>query len=224
MKPYYEHAGITIYHGDCREVLPLVAADVFVTDPPYGVEGGLGGDARIRGKSAYGSSAWADTPQYVCEVACEVVRGLSVSCRAGAVTPGVRMMFAYPQPVDVGCLWTPSNPCHGPWGFTTFHPILYYGSDWRAGIGALPSGLLVTESAPKNGHPCPKPLKAWSWLVGKVSRDGDVILDPFAGSGTTLRAAKNLGRRAIGIEIEEKYCEIAARYLAQEVMQFGETP
>jgi site-specific DNA-methyltransferase (adenine-specific) len=74
---------------------------------------------------------------------------------------------------------------------------------------------LVTESAPKIGHPCPKPEGAWRWLAAKVCDDGETVLDPFMGSGTTLLAAMSLGRRAIGIEIEERYCEIAARRLEE---------
>lgn len=105
----------------------------------------------------------------------------------------------------------------GPWGFTTFHPILYYGRDFRAGRGALPSGTKMTEAAEKNGHPCPKPIGAWTWLLDKVSQPGETVIDPFCGSGTTLRAALDTGRKAIGIEIEERYCEIAVRRLSQGV-------
>ena len=97
-------------------------------------------------------------------------------------------------------------------------PILYYGKDYRAGKGALPSGKSVTERSEKNGHPCPKPISAWSWLLDKVSQEGETVVDPFMGSGTTLRAAKDLGRKAIGIEINEEYCEIAATRLSQEVL------
>jgi site-specific DNA-methyltransferase (adenine-specific) len=217
VKPYYEHAGVTIFHADCREILPSVRGDVFVSDPPYGIDGGSGGDARDYGKGNY-SGEWADTPDYIATVCAPTIAAMVPTVRAGAITPGVRCLNAYPKPSDIGCFWTPAAATHGPWGFTTFQPILYYGKDWRAGKGAWPSGRLVTEQSERNGHPCPKPLSAWAWLVGKVSQPGETILDPFMGSGTTLRAAKDLGRRAIGIEIEERYCEIAAKRLAQEVM------
>jgi site-specific DNA-methyltransferase (adenine-specific) len=78
----------------------------------------------------------------------------------------------------------------------------------------------ATEQAQKNGHPCPKPIKTWTRLLERVSRPNELIVDPFMGSGTTLRAAKDTGRRAIGIEIEEKYCEIAANRMAQECFNF----
>lgn len=74
------------------------------------------------------------------------------------------------------------------------------------------------KAAGENGHPCPKPLSVALMLVDNVSSPGETIIDPFMGSGTTLRAAKDLGRRAIGIEIEEKYCEIAVNRLAQDVL------
>lgn len=77
-------------------------------------------------------------------------------------------------------------------------------------------GLLDNESE----HPCPKPLQLWRWLMSKFSKEGELALDPFMGSGTTLRAAKDVGRRAIGIELEERYCEIAANRLRQEVLNF----
>jgi site-specific DNA-methyltransferase (adenine-specific) len=68
------------------------------------------------------------------------------------------------------------------------------------------------------GHPCPKPLRWMTWATSLASLPGETVLDPFAGSGTTLLAAKSLGRRAIGIEIEERYCEIAAQRCSQEVL------
>jgi DNA modification methylase len=100
---------------------------------------------------------------------------------------------------------------HGPWGFVGFNPVLYYGKDPRAGKGALPSSITVTEAAPKIGHPCPKPLRAWEWLTDKVSQAGETILDPFMGSGTTGITAVKLGRKFVGIEIEPKYFDIACK-------------
>ena len=80
----------------------------------------------------------------------------------------------------------------------------------------------MTERPGISGHPCPKPLKAWTWLLTKGSvESSDTILDPFMGSGTTLRAAKDLGRKAIGIEIEERYCEVAAKRMSQSVMEMA---
>ena len=75
----------------------------------------------------------------------------------------------------------------------------------------------MTERAEKNGHPCPKPIGAWSWLLEKVSQSGEVVLDPFMGSGTTLVAAELLGRRGIGIEIDPGYFDIACRRVEEAV-------
>lgn len=223
MRPYHSEGGITIYHGDCRDFIDKyepMAADAVVTDPPYGIEGGSGGDARDFRKAVYVGSDWEDSRPYIERVVVPIISDLRLLPRM-AVTPGVRSLFLYPEPRDIGCFWTPAAATHGPWGFTTFQPILYYGSDYRAGKGALPSGRAVTEASEKNGHPCPKPLRAWTWLVDKLSQPGETVLDPFMGSGTTLRAAKDLGRKAIGIEIEERYCEIAANRLGQEVLDLG---
>jgi len=105
-----------------------------------------------------------------------------------------------------------------PWGFAGFNPVLFYGKDPRDGKGQ--SSVMTTLTGPPScvEHPCSKPYVAMTWMVAKATLDGETVLDPFMGSGTTLVAAKNLGRKAIGIEIEERYCEIAAKRLSQEVL------
>ena len=220
MKPYYERDGIVIFHGDCRDILPTLGpVDLVLTDPPYGIEGARGVGNRARGKAVYKPTQWEDTPEYVRYTCVPIIVWCIAATPRVIVTPGIRHLHLYPPAADIGCFWTPAAVGTGAWGLVTFHPILFYGRDPRAGIGAWPSGRQVTEHSNGIGHPCPKPLKAWTWLLAKGSTESsDLILDPFMGSGTTLRAAKDLGRRAIGIEIEEKYCEIAAKRLAQEVL------
>jgi DNA modification methylase len=199
----------TLYHGDCREILPTLGkVDAVVTDPPYGIDGGRGGDARDYAKGAY-HAGFVDTPAYIAQVCAPAVEACIELATAVAVTPGIRCLHLYPTPRDMGCFWTPASCTHGPWGMSTFQPILYYGKDWRAGKGALPSGRQVTESAEKNGHPCPKPVGAWKWLVDKTAPAMGTVLDPFMGSGTTGVACANLGRSFIGIELERKYFDIA---------------
>ena len=122
-----------------------------------------------------------------------------------------------------GCFYTPSSSGWGRWGLNVFNPIFYYGKDPRAGMGQSPAGMLLNKPANTPGHPCPKPLGAWKWLLNKGSLEGETVLDPFMGSGTTLVGTKHTGSRAIGIDIEERYCELAATRLEQAVFDLSAT-
>ena len=211
MTPYYEHAGITIYHGDCRDVLPLVCADVLVTDPPYGVKfQGKATKHTTKKTGGYTTDDCADIgPSVICALISTIKRAL--------VFPGIRNLHRYPAASDIGCVYCPSGAGIGAWGFTCFHPVLFYGQ--RPTNVLRPTSIQSFDTSDPCGHPCPKPFRWMKWAIGMVTLPGDVVLDPFAGSGTTLEAAKLLGHSAIGIEIEERYCEIAAKRLAQEVLQ-----
>lgn len=203
MKPYYEHGGVTIYHGDCREIMPALAVDAVLTDPPYNV--GLAycdGDARL--DYAEWSREW-----------------FSAAPRPLVFTPGIvnlGMWLEIERPRWV-CAWVKPNQSSSSAlnGFNAWEPVLVYGKH-RKPIG---QDVWISNVGQQHGvgdHPCPKHLPSWSKILSSVTLVGDLVLDPFMGSGTTLRAAKDLGRRAIGIEIEERYCEIAAKRLAQEVL------
>jgi len=215
---YYADERCTIYHGDSQALLLTVGEfDVVITDPPYGIESTSGGpNSRNRIKGNY-SSAFPDTQEYVAEVCAQVVRKAIERAKAkrGAVTCGRTNMWHYPPARDVGALVSPRAVGVSYWGRPTWQPILFYGNAANAGEQLKPLHRLMMNAAPKNGHPCPKPIEAWRWLVGKASKEGETILDPFMGSGTTLVAAKLDGRNAVGIEIEERYCEIAANRLRQ---------
>ena len=222
-RPYYQHAGITIYHGDCREILPHLSADAVVTDPPYGVKLG-----EYTGTSRYHRESYLttpDTPEYIGRVCVPAIKlALSITSRL-AMTPGNRCMWMYPKPDDIGIWYNPASTNRGTWGFSYANAfIFYYGKDpHNVGRGMKPNSLSgACDSVAGINHPCPKPLKFARWLVARVSLAGDVILDPFAGSGTTLLAAKSLGLSAVGIEIEERYCEIAAKRLSQELFDWNE--
>lgn len=206
--PYYDEGGITIYHGDCRDVLPTVQADVLVTDPPYGVAF----EGKVTKHTTVKSGGY--TTEDDGSIGPDVVRMVLPMVKRGAVFSGIRNLMAYPTPRDIGCVYCPSGAGRGPWGFTCFNPVLFYGK--RPGP-CVPSSIMSFDVSPQNGHPCPKPLRWIKWLVALTSVDGDVIVDPFGGSGTTGRACKDLGRRCILIEREERYCEIAAHRLSQEV-------
>ena len=225
MKPYYEHTGITIYHGDCREILPtLPKFDLLLTDPPYGINGGRGGTSKARGRGKYEGAFTSedDTAQYVADVIVpSVVKSLEI-CDGGIVTPGNKNFCLYPQPESFGVMWQPQGTGAQRWGWADSQPIFYYGISPTQGQFLSACSFRVTASDQcDNGHPCPKPYSIWAKLLAKGSVEGDAVLDPFLGSGTTLLAAKELGRTGVGIEIEERYCEIAAKRLAQEVMAFA---
>ena len=195
MQPYYDHAGITIYHGDCREIVPrLKPVDIVITDPPYGVDKNY--------------KSHDDTQVNLADLIPIVFSAPKV-----VVTTGVNNIHSYPKPEWVLCWWKPNAMTRSAVAnCNIWEPILVYG----CGYVFKRDGIEVTISPQQTCHPCPKPLKLFQWLVSKVA--GDVILDPFMGSGTTLRAAKDQNRKAIGIEKEESYCEEAANRMSQEVL------
>lgn len=213
MKPYYQDDNATIYHADCRDVLKTIGEiDVILTDPPYGLAG-----AETE-KNAYES--FTDDECEVKKLVLDVIE--IANWNRFVMTPGQKMMFKYPEPKAIGAFFYPAGTGSCSWGFVGWQPIFYYGKDpvLADRKGRAMNSFSATEQSEKNGHPCPKPIKTWTRLLERVSRKGELIVDPFMGSGTTLRAAKDTGRRAIGIEIEEKYCEIAANRMAQECFSF----
>lgn len=230
MKPYYEDtkAGIVIYHGDCREILPqLEPVDALITDPPYGVNlttktsDYRDSDAYDAGASLKATVLYEDSPDHVRALVAEVIPVALGLSKRGLVFPGIRNMWAYPEPRDIGSVFTMAGAGRAPWGFTCTNPVLFYGKDpyLEDGLGSRPNSLKDDQPNREHfDHPCPKPISWMRWAVTRASREGETILDPFMGSGTTLRAAKDLGRKAIGIEIEERYCEIAAKRMSQEVL------
>lgn len=228
MKPYYQDDAVTIYHGDCRELIPLVVGgDVVVTDPPYGVdlsrplETGSRYCSGNRTRRRMRPSPYRDNPEIARELIRSAIPAMLEHVPRALVFSGPVTLFAYPEPRAIGCVYMPNGAGRCSWGFQCSHPILYYGSDPYLvdGRGGRPNSFRDEQMNRETfEHPCPKPLKWMRWAVERASRMGETVLDPFMGSGTTLRAAKDLGRKAIGIEIEERYCEIAARRCAQEVL------
>ena len=206
MKPYYEADGITIYHGDCLDILPGLSADAIITDPPYGVNFDYGTPDYDDGAKNYQS--WVAERFAACRRAAPLV----------LLTAGIANLWHYPKPSWVLCWAKPGSTRRNELGgFNEWEPVLVYGkrriyNDFKY----LPDCSNHSDS--DIGHPCPKPLRLLLWLVSICSDPGTMILDPFVGAGTTLRAAKDLGRKAIGIEIEERYCEIAAKRMAQRVL------
>lgn len=223
LEPYYQDELVTIYHADCRDHLDVLEqADVMVTDPPYGInfEGKRTKWKKSSANTGYESPHFDDSPEYVQKVCVPVIQH-AVDCgKTVVVTPGVRNAFMYPQPSDLGAIYYPSGAGMSSWGFRCSQPILYYGKDpyLSRSMGSRPNSFSETASAEKNGHPCPKQIETMRWLILRATVPGQIVVDPFMGSGTTLRAAKDLGRKSIGIEIDERYCQIAAERMAQSVI------
>lgn len=216
VRPYYVDSHCTIYNADCRDILDAMECDCVLTDPPYGIEKSSGTINRLRGKGNY-ASGFDDSPEYVREVVADVIRRC-ISKWPVVVTPGNKCLMLYPQPDSFGCYFQPASVGLQVWGNADAQPILYYGKNPTKRNMGTPCSYTLTESPEKNGHPCPKPIAAWKRLMCNVTLENMTILDPFMGSGTTLLAAKETNRRAIGIEINEAYCEIAANRLAQGVL------
>ena len=221
MAPYYEQSGVTIYHGDSLEllyaVLPMSPA-VFVTDPPYGVELGSSdsrGDGHGLANVGYINST--DTFSEWCQLVPIVMEQCVAAMKRGCAFPGKYLTY-FPQPAVVGGVYCPAGVGRNQWGYTNFMPVFFYGVNPRLQDGADQTVLRSVEISPRNGHPCPKPEGWMRWLVNMTTVPGDTVIDPFMGSGTTLVAAKRLGRQAVGIEIDERYCEIAALRLQQGVL------
>jgi site-specific DNA-methyltransferase (adenine-specific) len=221
--PYYDQDGITIYHGDCRNLIDL-QADVMITDPPYGI-GLIVKSSGYKGYSLpQASVTYQDDPAYVTALARETVPAWLARVDRAVIFSGPAAIWDYPPAVAIGCVYCPAGAGRSPWGFQGCHPILYYGKDpfLQDGKGGRPSSFRTEQPNPdKFDHPSPKPLSWMTWAVNRASRPGELVIDPFMGSGTTLVAAKKDHRRAIGIEIEERYCEIAAKRLDQGVLDLA---
>jgi site-specific DNA-methyltransferase (adenine-specific) len=211
LKPYYQDDSVTIYNGDCREIVPQLGRfGAVITDWPYGV----GVD--------YG--AYDDTDENLDNLI-DSAFGMLLDCSSRmCFTCGVVNQWRFKRPDWALCLYSPNSNGSGPWGFTCWQPVLCYGKDpyLQNKKGRRPDSFGYKKMLKKeNTHPCPKPLFLWSWVVNRCTIENETILDPFAGSCTTGRAAKDLGRKAVLIEREERYCEIGARRMQQEVLNLG---
>jgi DNA modification methylase len=212
LTPYYQDDACTIYHGDCREILPhLEPVDLVVSDPPFG----------INHASSFGAS-WENTV---------IANDESTDARDWVVS------YFHDTPMLLFGTWKAQRPAATrqvlifdkgpafgmgdlsfPWK-NSFEEIYVIGNGFKADRrdeGVIKGHFTAFSEAAGRVHPNEKPVSLLQYLISR--HPGNTILDPFMGSGTTLRAAKDLGRKAIGIEIEEKYCEIAVKRLAQEVL------
>jgi site-specific DNA-methyltransferase (adenine-specific) len=246
VRPYYEHGGITIYHGEAREVLGVLPAGSIggvVTDPPYSSGGQyrtdranrsaqdkyLDGDRALLpdfsgdNRDQRGFLAWASL--WMGELLAVVVDGAPMF----AFTDW-RQLPTMTDAVQCGgwnwqglFVWDKCNgrPQKNRPTQSVEYIVYAVAGQVRQEPFVCPAAIIraAVPNTDDRQHVTEKPVEAILHLLPLVT--GAVVLDPFMGSGTTLRAAKDLGRKAIGIEIEERYCEIAAKRLSQEVL-FGE--
>jgi site-specific DNA-methyltransferase (adenine-specific) len=224
----FRAALVTIYHGDCREVareLPAASVALLVADPPYGISyrsnmRRLTAFDEIHGDDEF-DPAWladvkplliAGSPVYVfaqdaslCETRDALV---AVGWRLNRMLVWDKMAMTAGDLGDVGSRTeyiVSANACGA--------------SDKRAQAGRDPNLIAVPRVDGRlMAHPTEKPVALLSYLVVRATSPRELVLDPFMGSGSTIRAAKDLGRRAIGIEIDERYCEIAANRCRQDVL------
>lgn len=224
MNPYYKHDGIVVYHGDCREVMRAMPScfrvSACMTDPPYGVGFGYEGPYKDD-ERGYGEWMWPAIEQAEALVSDDgivcvfqsakwarkwaewfprewkpiAIAKVFVQMRRGLVTSATDYALWWPKSD------APNN--RQPWQPDGAR-------DWF-----VSHETAIPRRGPERGHPCPRPEDMMRYLISCLVPPGGTILDPFMGSGTTLVAAKRLGRMAVGIEINEAYCEIAAKRLSQ---------
>jgi len=199
---YYADDYVCIAHGDCREIVPTLGRfDLLLTDPPYGIGN------RMQGGTWGAKAKYADF-------------------RSWDVAPETELLTAIVALATKAIVWggnyfpLPTSRCWLVWDKQNAVPTMadcelaWSNLDRPAKRMSLPVGVHTF------GHPTEKPLALFYWCI-QQAKDVQTILDPFAGSGTTGRAAKDLGRKCVLIEREERYCEIAAKRMLQEVFDFG---
>lgn len=228
MLPYYQDNHVTICHGDCRDVLSAIPPfDLLLTDPPYGVAYKTSWRAKhdplrsaIANDGTLGvvDEAW---PLYWERLSDDrhwyAFASPRMIAKAEAIFTGSKHILAW----DKGDRGTVGDlEC----GFGEAWEAIFYGMKGRRELrGKRPRTVVRHDwSASMDPvHPTVKPVVLLQRIVGWSTDVGELVCDPFAGSGTTLRAAKDLGRRAIGIELDERYCEAAAQRVSQESLLLG---
>ena len=228
MTPYYEHAGITIYHGDCLEILDAlpIRCDGFVTDPPFAFAGGLSNGRSSQVDDQFFKHWWGSVCGKVTAACGEKGSGF-IWCdwrTASAFANGFRPKE---QTYD---FWRISQMIHH------YREMPGQGTPFRNSVDMIaycrgpkhkdPPIPKTTHNfisdywyyGKHKNHPAEKSPKIASQLIEWTG--GGIVLDPFMGSGTTLVAAQSLNKKAVGIEIEERYCEIAVKRMEQEVLDF----
>jgi len=224
MEPYYADDLVTLFLGDCRTVTDWLAADVLVTDPPYGRSWGQHGTSVRRGWRDDSHSGIAnDTSTGVRDGALAAWGDVRPALAFGdflSVPPGAKQALVYDKGAQAAFMGALA-------GFRRNAEAVYImGRGWPTGLGGR--SCILTTAGPTGGnltrrvgHPHAKPVDVMEALI--TACPPGTIADPFAGCGSTLVAARNLGRRAIGVEIDERYAEMAARRLSQGALDLAVT-
>lgn len=210
MEPYYQNDAVQIFHGDCREILPTLGEfDLLLTDPPYGI--------------GYKSGRDGDLPRSIAGDETTELRDFAIN-----TSPDAAVFATWrcepPKKPRHQLIWEKPTLGMGDLSFpfgTNYEVVWLFGDCWkskrRQGSVIRGKAIPTWNSGPaKRRHPHEKPVDLMSQIIG--SHPAETILDPFMGSGTTLVAAQLEGRKAVGIEIEEKYCAIAAERCRQKVL------
>lgn len=221
-KPYYADELVTLYHGDCREATDWLTADVLVTDPPYGRAWRQGDTGKGRGWASDRHDGIAnDTDTSVRDDALSLWAGRAAVVFGDLMLPrpaDTKHVLIYDKGVSAGFTGAVG-------GYRRNVEAIYLIGRWPSGLGGRTAIVSTGASAGGNlarrtGHPHTKPQDVMDSLISACPPG--TVADPFAGSGSTLVAAKLQGRRAIGVELDERYCELAAKRLAQDALPFEE--
>lgn len=203
--------------GDCLEVMPTLGkVNAVVTDPPYGI--------------GFEYNSHDDTAENLEALIAGFVPASRGMARRVVITPGNTNLHKYPAPDWTGAWTWDTTTARGFWGWSQWQPILLYGEDPASSFESF-NGILRSDrihfsggqakisQAEGRGHTCPKPLAFVNRLLLRFSFEGETILDPFMGSGTTLVACAKLGRKGIGIEIDPDYFDIACKRVEEAYRQ-----
>jgi DNA modification methylase len=224
MKPYYEDGQVTLYHGDCLEIGAWLTADVLVTDPPYGTGWKQGADMNESKNSRPHPGIKNDEDTRTRDDALDqwgADRAAVVFGSPKVLPPAdVKQTLVWKKPIDTGVVGSTL-------GYRTDFELIYLlgrhvkrPASRSSVLESLCGSRRYNPVSGGNGHPHSKHVAILEQLIEWLP--GGTVADPFAGGGSMLVAARNLGRKAIGVEIEERYCEIIAKRLDQLCLDFGE--
>jgi len=209
IKPYFETKLGKLYHGNCIDIMKQLetkSVDLILTDPPYGVN--LKYDTYQDTEDNWYKLFEAFMPQFLRLAKMSIFPTCQIK----------KMPYIYSKyPPDWLIAWYKGSPGHRSYiGFNDWEPLLVYGKN--DGVIMHDYFYCQTEGQEQR-HPCPKSVKWAKWLIKRATKEGQLVLDPFLGSGTTAIACEKLGRRWIGIELSEDYCGICVRRIEDEAKQ-----